>query len=265
MLTVTSAQLSAWLAAFLWPLVRIGALIASSPILGNPTFPHRAKIGLAVAITLVVSPTLGAMPQVEPGSAAGLLILAQQIVIGVAMGLTMRIIFVAVEMAGNLIGLQMGLGFATFFDPVNSAQVPVVAQFLGLLFTLVFLALNGHLLMIEVLAGSFQAFPISAQPPSAQAWKVVADWGGEIFRSGLLLALPMIAALLIANLSIGIMTRAAPQLNIFAVGFPITLAAGFMVLFVTLPYMAPLLEHLANDGLQMMMQVARAARPAVVP
>ena len=242
---------------------RIGALIASSPILGNPAFPRPAKIGLAVAITLVVAPTLGVMPQVDPGSAAGLLILAQQIVIGVAMGLTMQIVFVAVEMAGNLIGLQMGLGFATFFDPVNSAQVPVVAQFLGLLFTLVFLTLNGHLLMIEVLADSFQAFPISAQPPSAQAWKMVADWGGEIFRSGLLLALPMIAALLIANLSIGIMTRAAPQLNIFAVGFPITLAAGFIVLFVTLPYMAPLFEHMTHDSLQMMMQVARVARPAV--
>lgn len=263
MLTVTSAQLSAWLAAFLWPLVRIGALIASSPVFGNPSFPRQAKIGLAVAMTLVIAPTLGDMPQVEPGSAAGLMILAQQVVIGVAMGLTVRVVFVAVEMAGNLIGLQMGLGFATFFDPVNSAQVPVVAQFLGLLFTLAFLSLNGHLLMIEVLADSFRTFPFSAQPPSAQAWRMVADWGGEIFRSGLLLALPLIAALLIANLSIGIMTRAAPQLNIFAVGFPITLAAGFIVLFVTLPYMAPLFERLTHDSLQMMMQAVRAARPAV--
>lgn len=263
MLTVTSAQLSAWLGAFLWPLARIGALMASSPIFGNPSLPRRTKIGLAVAITLVVAPTLDIMPQVEPGSAAGLLILAQQVMIGLAMGLAVRVVFVAVEMAGNLIGLQMGLGFATFFDPVNSAQVPVVAQFLGLLFTLAFLALNGHLLMIEILADSFRTFPISAQPPSAQAWKMVADWGGEIFRSGLLLALPMIAALLIANLSIGIMTRAAPQLNIFAVGFPITLAAGFIVLFVTLPYMAPLFERMTHEGLQVMTQVARAARPAV--
>jgi flagellar biosynthetic protein FliR len=165
-------------------------------------------------------------------------------------------------MAGSLIGLQMGLGFATFFDPINSAQVPVVAQFLGILFSLIFLALNGHLLMIEVLAESFRAFPIGAQPSSAMGWKTLVDWGGEIFRTGLLLALPMIAALLIANLSIGIMTRAAPQLNIFAVGFPITLAAGFLVLFVTLPYMTPIFEHMMRDGLQMMLQVARATRPA---
>ena len=260
MLTVTYAQLSAWLTAFLWPLFRIGALIASSPILGNPAFPPRAKIGLAVAITLVIAPTLGSLPQVEPGSAAGLLTLAQQVVIGVAMGLAMRIVFVAVEMAGNIIALQMGLGFATFFDPVNSAQVPVVGQFLGLLFTLVFLALNGHLLMIEVLADSFRIFPITAQPASALGWKTLADWGGEIFRAGLLLSLPMVAALLIANISIGIMTRAAPQLNIFAVGFPITLAAGFMVLFVTLPHMVPLFERMAHEGLRMMLQVIHALR-----
>lgn len=263
MLSFTSAQLTAWLVAFIWPLFRIGALIASAPILGNATNPRMVKIGLAVALTLVVAPLLGPIPAVDPGSAAGLLILAQQIVIGVAMGLTIRIIFVAVEMAGNLIGLQMGLGFATFFDPVNASQVPVVAQFVGLLFTLVFLALNGHLLMIEVLAESFQLFPISSEPTSALGWKAVAEWGGEIFRAGLLLALPMIAALLIANLSIGIMTRAAPQLNIFAVGFPITLGAGFAVLFVTLPYMAPLFERLMHDGFQVMLHVARAARPGL--
>lgn len=260
MLTITSEQLAAWLAGFLWPLFRIGALIASAPIIGNPSFPQRAKIGLAVAITLVLAPTLSPMPGVDPGSAAGLLVLAQQVVIGLAMGLAMRVVFVAVEMAGNMIGLQMGLGFATFFDPVNSSQVPVVSRFLGLLFSLVFLALNGHLLMIEALAESFRIFPVSAQVTSAAGWKILAEWGGEIFRSGLLLALPMIAALLIANLSIGIMTRAAPQLNIFAVGFPITLAAGFMVLFVTLPYMAPLFERLTHDGLSVMLQLVHALR-----
>lgn len=261
MLSFTSAQLIAWLTAFLWPLFRIAALVASSPILGNPGIPRMVKIGLALALTLVMAPLLEPMPSVDPLSATGLLILAQQVMIGVAMGLAMRVVFVAVEMAGNLIGLQMGLGFATFFDPVNGAQVPVVAQFLGLIFSLVFLALNGHLLMIEALAESFRAFPIAAQPASSLSWRLIAGWGGEIFRAGLLLALPMIAALLIANLSIGIMTRAAPQLNIFAVGFPITLAAGFAVLFLTLPYMAPLFERMMQDGLRLLLQVAAAARP----
>ncbi|MDP2828822.1 MAG: flagellar biosynthetic protein FliR [Sulfuricellaceae bacterium] len=261
MLSFTSEQLTAWLVLFIWPLVRVLALVASSPILGNPVIPRSAKIALSIALTLVIAPTLDPLPQIDPGSLAGLLILAQQIIIGVAMGLAMRVVFVAVDMAGNMIGLQMGLGFATLFDPINSAQVPVLSQFLGLLFTLVFLSLNGHLLMIEVLADSFRLFPISAEPSSAQAWRLLANWGSEIFYYGLLMALPMIAALLIANLSIGIMTRAAPQLNIFAVGFPITLAAGFMVLFVTVPFMLPLFERLMMDGVQTMLAVVQAAKP----
>lgn len=262
MISVTSAQLSAWLGAFIWPFFRILALVSSAPILGNPSIPVRVKVGLAVVLTLVLAPILGSMPAVEPGSAIGILILAQQIVIGVAIGFTMRIIFTAVEMAGNIAGMQMGLGFATFFDPQNAAQIPVVGTFLGLLATLLFLALNGHLYMIEVLAQSFQALPVAAQPFSAAGWRALAGWGGEIFLAGLLLSMPIMAALLITNLALGIMTRAAPQLNVFSVGFPITLAAGFVVLAIALPYFVPLFDRLLHDALQMTMQVLRLANPA---
>ncbi len=262
MISFTSAQLSAWLAAFIWPFARILALTSTAPILGNPGIPPWVKIGLAFAISFVLSPVLGAMPAVEPGSAIGLLILAQQIVIGVAMGLAMQVVFTSVEMAGQFVGMQMGLGFATFFDPQNAAQIPVVGQFLGLIGTLFFLALNGHLLMLDVLAQSFQALPIAAQPFSAAGWRVLAGWGGEVFLAGLLLSLPIMAALLITNLALGVMTRAAPQLNIFSVGFPITLGAGFIVLAVTLPYFAPLFERLLQNGLEMALQVARLAKPA---
>lgn len=262
MISVTSAQLSAWLGAFIWPFFRILALVSSAPILGNPSIPVRVKVGLAAVLTLVMAPIFGSMPAVEPGSAIGLLILAQQIVIGVAIGFTMRIIFTAVEMAGNIAGMQMGLGFATFFDPQNAAQVPVVAELLGLLATLLFLALNGHLYMIEVLAQSFQALPVAPQPFSAAGWRALAGWGGEIFLAGLLLSMPIMAALLITNLALGIMTRAAPQLNVFSVGFPITLAAGFVVLAIALPYFVPLLDRLLHDALQMAMQVLRLANPS---
>ncbi len=262
MISVTSDQLSAWLGAFIWPFFRIIALVGSAPILGNPSIPVRVKVGLSVVLTLVLAPILGSMPAVEPGSAIGLLILAQQIVIGVAIGFTMRIIFTAVEMAGNIAGMQMGLGFATFFDPQNAAQVPVVGQFLGLLATLLFLALNGHLYMIEVLALSFQALPVAPQPFSAAGWRALAGWGGEIFLAGLLLSMPIMAALLITNLALGIMTRAAPQLNVFSVGFPITLAAGFVVLAIAMPYFVPLFDRLLHAALQMAMQVLRLANPA---
>lgn len=262
MISITSAQLSAWLGAFIWPFFRILALVASAPVFGNPSIPVRAKVGLAAILTIVLSPILGQMPTVEPGSAIGLLILAQQIVIGVAMGFTMRLIFTAVEMAGNIAGMQMGLGFATFFDPQNAAQIPVVGTLLGLFATLLFLAMNGHLHVIEVLAHSFQVLPIAPPPFSTTGWRVLAGWGGEIFLAGLLLAMPIVAALLITNLALGIMTRAAPQLNVFSVGFPITLAAGFVVLTVILPYFVPWFDRHLHDALDMTMQILRMSNPS---
>ncbi|HUW50923.1 MAG TPA: flagellar biosynthetic protein FliR [Sulfuricella sp.] len=263
MISFTSAQLGAWLGAFIWPFARILALVGSSPIFGNPSLPLPVKIGLSLVITLVLAPVLGTMPAVEPGSAVGLLILAQQVVIGVSIGFAMTIVFTAVEMAGNIAGMQMGLGFATFFDPQNAAQSPVVAQFLGLIATLVFLASNGHLLMIEALAQSFKVLPVMAQPFSAVGWRVLAGWGGEMFLAGVLLSMPIMAALLTTNIALGIMTRAAPQLNIFSVGFPITLAAGFVVLALALPYFSPVFDRLIHDGIQIVLLVLRQANPVV--
>ncbi len=257
MITFTSIQLNAWMALFFFPFFRILALITSAPVLGARGVPMRVKIGLAFVVTVIVAPTLDNIPRVDPGSAMGLLILAQQVVIGLAMGLVMRIVLNAVEMAGSIIGLQMGLGFATFFDPQNSAQTPVMGSFLGVLMLLMFLAMNGHILMIEAVVESFRALPIAAQPMSASGLRVLAGWGGQIFLGGVMLSLPVIAALLITNISIGIMTRAAPQLNIFAVGFPITLLAGFVVLAASLPYFVPLLERFMHDALQVMLQIAR--------
>lgn len=260
MISITTAELNALLAAFLWPLSRVLALVASAPALGNPSVPLWVRLGLAVMITLIIAPILGPMPQVEPGSQAGLLILAQQIVIGLAIGFAMRVVFVAVEMAGELIGLQMGLGFATFFDPENAGDIPVVGQFLGLVATLFFLTLNGHLQMISLLSQSFSALPINGAGLAATGLRALVSWGGEIFAAGLLLALPLLAALLITNLALGILTRAAPQLNIFAVGFPLTLAIGLLVLALALPYFTPVLERMIQGGLQMMPQIAEYFR-----
>lgn len=257
MITFTSVQLNAWMALFFFPFFRILALITSAPVLGARGVPMRVKIGLAIVITVIVAPTLDNIPRIDPGSAMGLMILAQQVVIGLAMGLAMRIVFNAVEMAGHIAGLQMGLGFATFFDPQNSSQTPVMGSFLGTLMLLVFLAMNGHILMIEGLVESFRTLPIAAQPMSAGGLRRLVGWGGQIFLGGVMLSLPVIAALLITNISIGIMTRAAPQLNIFAVGFPITLLAGFVVLAASLPYFIPLLERFVHEAIQVMLHVAR--------
>ena len=256
MISVTSAQLTAWLAAFLFPLARILALISSSPVLGNKQIPIRIKVGLAILITVIVAPTITVPNNIEPGSAEGIFVLAQQILVGLAMGFTMRLIFTAVEMAGDLAGMQMGLGFASFYDPVNASYTPVIAQFLGILSTLAFLSINGHLYMLSALADSFQAFPVSTTMPSAEAFRTMAEWGTVIFTHSLQLSMPLIGALMITNLALGILTRSAPQLNIFAIGFPITLTVGFATLALSLPYLAPLFEHALNEGVDTMQRIA---------
>ena len=255
MITFTSAELNTWIAALLWPLTRILGLIAVAPVFGNTSVPVQVKIGIGVMLTLIVAPTLPALPTVDPMSLPGLLILVQQLIIGLGMGFAMRIIFAGVEMAGTITGMTMGLSFASFFDPQSQGQSNFISQFMALLATLAFLAVNGHLLLLSVLAHSFSTLPISTSPMGAQIFKQMADWGGIIFSAGVQLSLPMVAALLITNIALGILTRAAPQLNLFGIGFPITLTIGFVVIGLALPYLATPLERLFQQGIEMSGQI----------
>ena len=252
MISFTEADLFRFLAGFLWPLARVAALVGVAPIFGTLGVPRRVKVMLAIGVTIAVAPMVGPVPDVDPWSAAGLAVLLQQMLIGTAMGLVMRIVFTIVDVAGELGGLQMGLGFATFFDPQHGVNTQVVTQFLGLLVALVFLAINGHLMMLSALAESFRLLPIGAAV-SASAWLSLVDWGGTIFATGLMLALPVIAALLMTNVALGILTRAAPQLNLFAVGFPVTILVGWVVLGLSLPMVAPLFMQAFDEGLRMML------------
>jgi len=257
MITLTSAELNTWIATLLWPLTRILGLIAVAPVFGNTSLPVQVKIGIGVMLTLIVAPTIPALPAVEPMSLPGLLILMQQLIIGLGMGFAMRIIFAAVEMAGTITGMTMGLSFASFFDPQSQGQSNFISQFLGLLATLAFLAINGHLLLLSVLAHSFTTLPISTSPMGGQIFRQIADWGGVVFSAGVQLSMPMVAALLITNISLGILTRAAPQLNLFGIGFPITLTVGFFVIGLALPYMATPLERLFQQGIEMAGQIGQ--------
>lgn len=261
MISLTDAQLNAWLINFIWPFTRIMGLLMVAPVFGYRAVPARIKIGLGVFIALIVSPALPPMPDVGLGSWQGLQILVQQLLIGVAMGFIMRVVFAAIEAAGEIVGLQMGLGFASFFDPQSAGQTLVLARFFNLLAMLVFLAVNAHLLMLGVLVESFQRLPISVQPLSAAGFFHLATFGSTIFAVGLQLALPLIAILLMTNLALGILTRSAPQLNIFAIGFPITLGVGLIVLDFTLPYFVPQLEQLIQHGLRNMNLLVMALRP----
>lgn len=259
MISFTSAQLDAWLAAFVFPLARILALLATMPPFNNAALPQRIRLIVGLAITFAVAPALPPMPAIPAGSWAGLLILAQQIVIGVMMGFTMRLAFAAIDLAGDLIGLQMGLSFARFYDPQSSGQTAVLGEFLGILTILIFLALNGHLLSISVLVESFRLLPVAAAPIAVKGAGALLSWAGILFSAGVLLSLPMMAALLIANIAMGVLARVAPQLNLFAVGFPVTIVSGFIVLLISLPYFGAALERLFDQAFGTLRLVIQAA------
>jgi flagellar biosynthetic protein FliR len=260
MFTVTYAQLNVWMTAFLWPFARIAAVIGTAPVVSQSSVPARVKIGLAAFLTLVVSPTLAPLPQATVFSATGIWILVNQFVIGAALGLTMQLAFAAVEQAGTLIGLQMGLGFATFFDPTSNASAEVVARYMSTIAMLAFLALDGHLQLITSLAASFQTIPVSADMLGRGGFNALVQWGGAVFSAGLLLALPVVVALLIANLALGVLNRAAPQIGIFQVGFSVTLLVGLLLLQLMLPNMIPFFARLFDLGTEAMGRVAAGMR-----
>ena len=258
MISFSNAQLNVWIATFAYPLARILAVVMTAPVFSNVALTTQIRLILGLAISFALAPALPAMPAIAVDSWQGLLVLVQQILIGVVIGFTLSIVFAVVDLAGQLIGLQMGLGFASFYDPQSAAQTPVLSEFLGLLATLIFLALNGHLLTLSALAESFTLLPVGGSPFAAKGFVAVLTWSATLFSTGVLLALPLIAALLVANIALGVLARIAPQLNIFAVGFPVTIVAGFMVLTLSMPYFGAALERLYDNGFVALSGVLRA-------
>jgi len=259
--SVTSVQWAAWMAAFLWPFVRMLALVSTSPIFGESWVTRRLKVAIAVLLTVVLGPTLGPMPSTPVVSMGGLWILVQQVLIGGAMGLTMRMVFAAVIAAGEYISLQMGLSFASFFDPMNGGSTAVVSRLLNMLAMLIFLAVDGHLMMLAALADSFSVLPVADAPLSAQGWMFLVQAGGQVFATGLMLSLPLVTALLTLNLAMGILNRASPQFSIFAVGFPLTLLAGIVMLELLMPRLGAFLEPRFAAGLAGLSNLVQALRP----
>jgi flagellar biosynthetic protein FliR len=255
MVSISSDLLQTWIISLLWPLTRVLGVIAAAPIFSHSAIPNQVKLGLGIILTLIIVPTLPTLPHFEIFSFQGLLILIQQLLIGVAIGFSMRLVFSGVELAGQLIGMSMGLGFASFYDPQSQGQSTAVNQFLVLLAMLIFLSLDGHLLIITAVANSFVTMPISVSSSGINPMKI-AMWGETIFSSGLLLALPAVTALLITNMALGILTKTAPQLNLFGIGFPVTLSIGFVVLALALPGMLKPIENFIEQGTSNMAQVA---------
>jgi flagellar biosynthetic protein FliR len=258
MITFGSADWNQWMALYFYPFVRILAWLAVDPLLGNRSAPNSIRLALAVVLAVVVAPTLPATPSVPIVSGVGLLVLLQQIAVGLAIGFALRIVFAAVELAGQFIGIQMGLSMASLYDPVNGAQTPVLGQFLTVTTALVLFSIDGHHQVIAALWNSFRDVPIAATPLAAGGFLTLVDWAGTIFSTGLHIALPITAALLAANLALGMMTRAAPQLNIFSVGFPITLGAGFMTLYFAIVYLPAYVGRFWREAIEAGIAATRA-------
>jgi len=249
---VSLDDIAAMAGDFFWPFLRISALFMAAPIFSAQAVPVRVRILLAVLITMLVQPSLPFMEAVDPLSAQGVLVVLQQIGIGVVMGLILQIVLGALVMAGQAIATTMGLGFASSVDPQNGVQVTMVGQLYLIIGTLYFLAVDGHLLMIDVLVQSFIYIPIGSPFNAIEVFGDIALFSAELFVAGVLISLPVIIGVLLVNLAFGVVTRAAPQLNIFAVGFPATMLAGFVLMLFSIPVLFPTLEDFFATGFQFM-------------
>jgi len=237
MLTFTEAQILAWITPLLWPFLRVLALFGALPLFAQRGVPMRVRVALAFLIAFCAQATLPPMPAVALDSADGFLTIAQQLVIGISLGFAVRIVFSAVEFAGELIGLQMGLNFAGFFNPMTGGEATATSRFFGVSVSWLFIVINGHLLLIAAVVQSFQAFPVGPEPFAFLRAVQPQVWGAEVFRLGLWIALPLVGMLLFVNLVLGIISRVAQQMNVFAIGFPITVAVGLVGVLLTLPLM----------------------------
>ena len=255
MLTISTEQIALWLGGFFWPFVRISSMMLAAPVFGARMMPVRIRIIMAFTISALTFPMLPPVPAVDPISFPGMEILLQQILIGLSMGFIVQMVFQALVIAGEAIASTMGLGFARMVDPANGVQVPVISQFFVIMATLLFVIMNGHLLLIQLVIRSFEIIPVSSTGLSIPGIKMVVSYAGQMFIGGLMIALPAVTALLVVNVSMGVITRAAPQLNIFAVGFPLMILLGFVFLMATLPSIFSQFTQMLMDSFEYITQV----------
>ncbi len=245
-------QLVKELVWYLLPVFRIAAFVTAAPILSTGMVPVRIRFIIAVAISIAVFPGLTPSTDIDPVSLSMVLMILQQILIGVSLGFVMQFIFAAVVNGGQLIGMQMGLGFAQMMDPQTGVNVPVVSQFYNIIAVLLFLSINGHLVLIQIISESFNLIPVTGEGMSMSAIEALVFFSTWMFSGALIMVLPAVVALLMINMVMGVFTRATPQMNIFAVGFSVTITAGFIVIMVTLSTALPQLVLLFNEGFSFM-------------
>jgi flagellar biosynthetic protein FliR len=252
MIDLASLRIEYWVSAFFIPFFRIGAFLMAMPMIGTQLVPMRIRLGLAIFMTLALMPALPEVPVLDGLTFSTYLLIAQQVLIGTALGFTLHILFQVFSVGGQLIANQMGLGFASMTDPANGVSVVVLGQFYLMLTTLLFLALDGHLIVFNVILRSFEVIPATAMSLTSIDFMEIALSGVWMFSGALLMSLPAVTALLVVNMAFGIMTKAAPQLNIFAIGFPLTMTLGLIITWFSLSGFLGQFERIADHALMVL-------------
>ncbi len=249
MLNFTAADIARWAGEFFWPFLRTLALFSSAPLFSAATIPVRARVAIAFVIAFLVGATIGQSAPLNLSWAAMTLAL-QQVLVGLAIGFAMQLALAAMAFAGDFIGIQMGFGFAGLFDFQSGFEVPVMSDLFSLVGLLLFVTLNGHLILLGVLVKSFQIVPIAVSgglPPLG--WHALAAAGAMLFQMGVWLALPVVAVLLAANLAVAVVSRVAPQINVMSIGFSVFMWVGLASTIAVVPFFAPAVQHMIAVGL----------------
>ncbi len=251
----TEQELLTLLASFIWPFIRISSMFITIPVFSVKALPAKVRVIVSFLITLVVVPVLPDPPNIAVFSYSGFVVALHQLVIGLATGFVLQMVFAMMVVGGQTIAYSMGLGFASMVDPATGVQVPVVAQVFVISSSLMFLAVNGHLLLIEMLVASFTSLPIAMEGFSlSDIWSIVI-WSSQIFVAGVLMAMPVMIALLFVNISFGVASRAAPQLQIFGVGFPITIMLGMVLIWLSIANALDVFTYALTDGFNLLNQL----------
>ncbi len=229
---LSGAELTAWIGTFLWPFFRIGAFFMAAPIFSANMVPAPIRLLLAAMVTLMLMPLLPPVPIMDGLSPETWLLVAQQILIGAGLGLIVQLLFQVFVVFGQMVAMQIGMGMAQMADPSSGINVTVLSQYALIMTNLVFLAVGGHLVVIYTLAESFTVIPIGLEGFTRDHAWLIAIQGSWLFAGALLMALPIVIAQLVVNIALGVVTRAAPQLNIFVIGFPTMMIIGLLLLWV---------------------------------
>lgn len=248
MFELTDTEIAQFIGNFFFPLVRITAFLLAAPIFGTRIVTARVRVVLGVMCTIIVAPLLPAGPQYEALSLTSFIIITQQVLIGITLAFVFQVMFQVFVMAGQYMAMSMGLGFASMNDPSSGLTVTILSQFYLMVTTVLFVSINGHLVIIQILIDSFDVMPIGTNGFSAIDYYKVLGLGGWMFAGGLTIALPVLTALLIVNIAFGVMSRSAPQINVFAVGFPMTLVFGLLIMWFGFDAFLPAFREFTSQG-----------------